>query len=82
MKTLDAIVTILLIVGGLNWGLVGFFQFDLVAAIFGGPTAVGSRFIYSIVGLCALYDLFGYRAIKNRWCAHFTSARHPETVAR
>ncbi len=68
MKTLDAIVTVLLIIGGINWGLIGFFQFDLVAAIFGGQGAAGARFIYALVGLCALYDLFGFRAIKNRWC--------------
>lgn len=47
----------LLIIGGINWGLIGFFQFDLVASIFGGQTAALSRIIYGIVGLSALYCL-------------------------
>ena len=46
-----------LIIGGLNWGLVGFFKFDLVAAIFGDMAAV-SRVVYALVGLSALYMLF------------------------
>jgi uncharacterized membrane protein YuzA (DUF378 family) len=54
MKTF---ATILLIIGGLNWLLVGLFQFDLVAALFGGQGATLSRVVYSIVGLCALYTL-------------------------
>ncbi len=60
MKKLDIIVTILLIVGGLNWGLVGLFQFDLVAAIF-GHGAVLSRVVYSLVGLCAVYKIFRFK---------------------
>jgi len=63
MKTLDTIVVILLIVGGLNWGLVGIFQFDLVAAIFGGQSAVVSRVVYTLVGLCALYRLLMWKAV-------------------
>ena len=43
MKLLDVIVAILLVIGGLNWGLVGLFQFDLVATIFGGQSALLSR---------------------------------------
>lgn len=54
MKTLKALALILVIVGGLNWGLVGFFQFDLVAAIFGDMTAI-SRVVYSLVGLSAIF---------------------------
>ena len=50
--------TALLIIGGLNWGLVGLFQYDLVATIFGGPDAVLSRIIYTLVGAAAVYDLF------------------------
>lgn len=53
------IATILSIVGGLNWFLVGALQFDLVAWIFGGPATVGARIIYIIVGLAALW-LIGY----------------------
>lgn len=55
MKTFNVIALILLIVGGLNWLLVGLFQFDLVASLFGGQDAFLSRTIYVIVGLCALY---------------------------
>jgi hypothetical protein len=54
MKTLKIISIILLIVGGLNWGLVGIFNFDLVAAIF-GVMSVLSRIIYILVGLAAIY---------------------------
>lgn len=47
----------LIIIGGINWGLIGFFQFDLVAAIFGGPASSLARIVYGIVGLSALYCL-------------------------
>ncbi|WP_152657241.1 DUF378 domain-containing protein [Oceanobacillus sp. CFH 90083] len=57
MKTLHAIAVTLLIIGGINWGLIGFFQFDLVSAIFGGQTAILSRIIYGLVGLSAIYYL-------------------------
>ncbi len=67
MRTLDVIVAVLLVVGGLNWGLVGFFQFDLVAAIFGGQSAVLSRIVYGLVGLCAVYQAIQWRAIQHRW---------------
>ena len=53
MKTLDVIIAVLLVVGGLNWGLWGMFQFDLVAALFGGNTAALSRIVYSLVGIAA-----------------------------
>lgn len=52
---MDRIALILAIVGGLNWGLVGLFRFDLVAYIFGGQTATVSRVIYTLVGLAAIW---------------------------
>jgi uncharacterized membrane protein YuzA (DUF378 family) len=55
LSTLDWIVVILVIVGAINWGLVGVFNFDLVAEIFGGSGAVVSRIIYILVGLSGLY---------------------------
>lgn len=58
MKTLHWICLILAIVGALNWGLVGLFEYDLVATIFGGEEAVGSRIVYSLVGLAGLVLLF------------------------
>ena len=47
----------LVIIGALNWGLMGFFQFDLVATLFGGPQAAISRVVYGLVGLAGLYQL-------------------------
>jgi len=60
MSGMDWVVWILLFVGGLNWGLVGFFNYDLVASIFGGGvmTAMVPRVIYALVGLAALWSLF------------------------
>jgi len=52
--TLDWIATLLVIIGGLNWGLIGLFDYDLVSAIFGTMTTV-SRTIFSLVGLSAVY---------------------------
>jgi len=57
MKTAKTIGLALVVIGALNWGLVGFFQFDLVAAIFGGSDAFLSRVIYALVGLSGLYCL-------------------------
>lgn len=51
----DKIALILTIIGGINWGLIGFFQFDLVAFICGGSASVVSRIIYALVGLAALW---------------------------
>jgi len=57
LSALDWIALILIIVGGLNWGLVGAFGFNLVAAIFGDMSAL-ARIIYVLVGLAAIYTLF------------------------
>lgn len=54
---IDWIALVLVIVGGLNWGLVGLFGFDLVAAIFGEMITI-SRAVYSLVGLAALYTIY------------------------
>ena len=67
MKALDVVAAVLLVVGGLNWGLVGLFQFDLVAAIFGGQAAVLSRVVYTLVGACAVYQALTWRSIQRRW---------------
>ena len=56
MKKLDVLAAALLIVGGLNWGLVGLFDFDLVAALFGEMTAL-SRIVYTLVGLSAAWQI-------------------------
>jgi uncharacterized membrane protein YuzA (DUF378 family) len=54
MKPLHWIALVLVIVGAINWGLVGIFQFDLVAALFGGQEAALSRVVYSLLGLSGL----------------------------
>jgi len=54
---LDKIALILVIIGALNWGLIGLFGFDLVATIFGGQSAFISRIVYSLVGLAGLYAI-------------------------
>jgi len=55
LMIMDRIALILVIVGGLNWGSVGIFGFDIVAALFGGQSAAVSRVIYTLVGLGALW---------------------------
>ena len=52
---IDKIALVLSIIGGINWGLIGFFRFDLVAYLFGGQTASASRVVYALVGLAALW---------------------------
>ena len=62
-RPFDWLALTLLIIGAINWGLIGFFQYDLVAGIFGGMSAWGSRIIYSLVGLAGLYCLSLYSRI-------------------
>lgn len=62
---LDKISLVLVIIGAINWALIGIFQFDLVAYLFGGQAAVLSRIIYTVVGAAGLWCismLFGERA--------------------
>jgi uncharacterized membrane protein YuzA (DUF378 family) len=54
MKPLHWIALVLVIVGAVNWGLVGLFQFDLVAALFGGQAGPVSRVVYSLVGVAGV----------------------------
>jgi len=56
MGVVDWIAMILLIIGGLNWGLIGLFDIDLVAALFGAKSMM-SRAVYTLVGVSALYEL-------------------------
>jgi uncharacterized protein len=57
METLQRSALVLTIIGALNWGLVGLFDFDLVAALFGGADAVISRVVYSVVGLAGIINI-------------------------
>ncbi len=61
MKTLHIITFILLVIGGLNWLLVGAFSFDLVATIFGTASVV-SNIIYVLVGLSAIVEIFTHKS--------------------
>ncbi|MGI6192341.1 MAG: DUF378 domain-containing protein [Christensenellales bacterium] len=63
---MDILALILVIIGALNWGLVGLFQFDLVAAIFGGSAAVVSRIIYVIVALAGIWAITLFSRIARR----------------
>ena len=70
MKKLDILAAVLLVVGGLNWGLVAVADFDLVAALVGldfGETNAASRVIYGLVGLAAVYQVVQQGAIQRRW---------------
>ncbi|MBE6817457.1 MAG: DUF378 domain-containing protein [Ruminococcaceae bacterium] len=65
---LGRVALILNIIGGINWGLIGLFKFDLVAWICGGQDAVLARIIYALVGLAAIYCisfLFRDRALND-----------------
>ncbi|CEG29415.1 DUF378 domain-containing protein [Bacillus sp. B-jedd] len=57
MKTLNLVALVLIIVGGLNWLLVGLFKWDLVGGIFGGMDSVIARIVYILVGLAAIYSV-------------------------
>ena len=73
MKTLDVIAAVLLVIGGLNWGLVSIAH--LVAAVFGmklGETSTLSSIVYALVGLAALYQALSLKAIQHRW-GHFSA---------
>jgi uncharacterized membrane protein YuzA (DUF378 family) len=70
VKKLDLAAAALLIVGGLNWGLVAIAELDLVAALVGldfGETNAVSRVVYGLVGLAAVYQIAQQHAIRRRW---------------
>lgn len=57
MKIIQRIALVLTIIGAINWGLIGFFEFDLVAFLFGGQAAILSRIVYSLVGIAGLINI-------------------------
>jgi uncharacterized membrane protein YuzA (DUF378 family) len=57
MKALNLLTLALVIVGGINWGLVGLAQFDLVAALLGGQQSIAARLVYVLVGVSALWQI-------------------------
>jgi uncharacterized membrane protein YuzA (DUF378 family) len=79
MKKLDLVSAVLLVVGGLNWGLVAIARFDLVAALFGmefGETNALTRVVYGLVGLSAVYIAAQLRAIPRRWATTSPARAH------
>ena len=64
MKAIDYIVLVLVIIGAINWGLVGFFGLDLVACLFGSMSVL-SRIIYAVIGICGLYAISFCGRINN-----------------
>ena len=70
MKKLDILAAVLVVIGGLNWGLVAIAQFDLVATLVGldfGQTNAVSRVVYGLVGLAAASQVVEQAAIRRRW---------------
>ena len=73
MKAIDYIVLVLVIIGAINWGLIGFFNLNLVALFFGldlvaflfGSMSVLSRIIYAVIGICGLYAISFCGRINN-----------------
>lgn len=66
MRSIDVLAAVLLVVGGLNWGLVAAADFDLVASLFGAGTPL-ARVVYGLVGLAAIYQIATFRLIQRRW---------------
>lgn len=66
MKPIDVVCAVLVVVGALNWGLVGAANFDLVATLF-GPMSALSRVVYVLVGLAGIYQGLGWKGIQRRW---------------
>ena len=57
METLQRVALALTIIGAINWGLIGIFDFDLVAALFGGMDASLSRIVYSLIGIAGIINI-------------------------
>lgn len=74
MKTLNFVALTLVIIGALNWGLIGFFGYDVVTSIFGGSMFWVSRVIFGLVGLAGLWSLAFYSSVVQE--------RHEVRIAR
>ncbi len=68
MKTIDVVAAVLVVVGAVNWGLVGALHLDVVALLFGAGSILSSV-VYVLVGLAGLFQIAQWRAIQRRWCA-------------
>ena len=72
MKKLDVAAAVLLVIGGLNWGVVGLTGSDLVGTLFGELSPL-SRAVYLVVGLAGLYQAVQWKAIQRRWQPEFAA---------
>lgn len=70
MRTLYNILLTLVIIGAINWGILGLFEMDLIGSIFGGMTSVISRIIFILVGICGLGAIALYGPINDREVSH------------
>ena len=80
-RAIDVITYVLIIIGALNWGLIGFFAYNLVATMFGEMTVL-TRMIYTLVGVSAIYQLLSLPGILRRWgtASRAAAAREREHV--
>jgi uncharacterized membrane protein YuzA (DUF378 family) len=70
MRVIDVVVAVLVVVGALNWGLVGVARFDLVAALFGlsfGEVSGLTAVVYGLVGVAGLYQALFWKRVQGRW---------------
>lgn len=77
MKAISVISLILILIGALNWGLWGFFQFDIVAYLFGGDSSWLSRLVYAIIGLAGVWGL-SFLAKTKALCCGSSCGKKPE----
>ncbi len=68
-RPLDVIVAVILVLGGLNFGLMGFFDINVITRVLGNALTV-ERVIYAVIGLAALYQIIEFKAIQHRWNCH------------
>ena len=74
MKKIDVVAAVLLVIGGLNWGLVGTLGVDVVATLFGAMSPL-ARTVYTLVGVAGLYQAMQWQGIQRRWLAPARTAR-------
>lgn len=63
---MNRLFLLLIIIGAINWGLIGFFQFDLVGFLFGGQSSILSRIIFALVGISGLYSISFFNKVDNK----------------
>ena len=60
MRIIGYIATLVVVLGALNWGLIGLFDMNVIADLCGGPTAQATKIVYDVIGVCAFLSLLGY----------------------